>query len=249
MSDVQQAYRQYICRACGLIYDEAKGDPDSGLAPGTRFEDIPDDWECPLCAVTKSDFELIEKRETITAPATATFSRGTGIVVVGGGLAGWAAIEVIRELDANIAITLVCACNGDRYHKPELSIAFSRKLTAKTLIRETAHQAAARLGVQLLNNTFATGLTPTMQQLRTTRGTLSYTHLILAQGSKSYLPAPFDSDTCWRINDLQCWNALAEKLQTDTQRVAIVGAGMIGCEIAEDIANTGHQVTLINRHH
>ena len=49
-------FRQYICNACGWIYDEAKGDPDSGLAPGTRYEDIPDDWACPLCQVTKADF-------------------------------------------------------------------------------------------------------------------------------------------------------------------------------------------------
>ena len=50
----------YICRACGLIYDEDKVDPDIGIAPGTRFEDIPDDWECPLCGVTKADFEPFE---------------------------------------------------------------------------------------------------------------------------------------------------------------------------------------------
>jgi rubredoxin-NAD+ reductase len=54
----EQTYLQYICNACGYIYKEADGDPDSGLAPGTRFADIPDDWECPLCAVTKSDFVL-----------------------------------------------------------------------------------------------------------------------------------------------------------------------------------------------
>ncbi len=47
----------YICHACGLIYDETKGDADSGLALGTRFADIPDDWRCPLCGVTKADFE------------------------------------------------------------------------------------------------------------------------------------------------------------------------------------------------
>ena len=59
-----QVTRQlYICRACGLIYDEEKGDPDSGIAPGTRFEDIPDDWECPLCGVTKTDFEPFEPFE------------------------------------------------------------------------------------------------------------------------------------------------------------------------------------------
>ena len=54
---VALVWKQFICKACGLIYDEAKGDADSGLAPGTRFEDIPDDWACPLCGVTKADFE------------------------------------------------------------------------------------------------------------------------------------------------------------------------------------------------
>ena len=53
-------YRQFICHACGWIYDEAEGDADSGLAPGTRFEDIPDDWACPLCGVTKADFSPYE---------------------------------------------------------------------------------------------------------------------------------------------------------------------------------------------
>jgi len=47
---------KYICKVCGYIYDQAKGDPDSGIAPGTRFSDIPDDWVCPVCMVTKNDF-------------------------------------------------------------------------------------------------------------------------------------------------------------------------------------------------
>ncbi|GAA4013569.1 rubredoxin [Streptomyces plumbiresistens] len=46
----------WICQTCGLIYDPAEGDPDSGIAPGTAFEDIPDDWVCPVCGTTKSDF-------------------------------------------------------------------------------------------------------------------------------------------------------------------------------------------------
>ena len=51
------ATRQWICMVCGWIYDEAAGDPEHGLAPGTRFEDIADDWYCPDCGVTKADFE------------------------------------------------------------------------------------------------------------------------------------------------------------------------------------------------
>jgi rubredoxin len=48
---------KYVCTVCGYIYDEATGDPDNGVAPGTKFDDIPDDWVCPLCGVPKSDFE------------------------------------------------------------------------------------------------------------------------------------------------------------------------------------------------
>jgi rubredoxin len=44
---------------CEHIYDEEKGDPDSGIAPGTRWEDIPDDWECPVCGAPKSFFKLM----------------------------------------------------------------------------------------------------------------------------------------------------------------------------------------------
>jgi len=52
--------KKYICDVCGWIYDQEIGDPDSGIAPGTAFEDIPDDWECPECGVGKDDFSLIE---------------------------------------------------------------------------------------------------------------------------------------------------------------------------------------------
>ncbi|WP_315166542.1 rubredoxin [Metaclostridioides mangenotii] len=52
---------KYICTACGYIYDPAVGDSDNGVAPGTKFEDIPDDWVCPLCGVPKSDFEKVEE--------------------------------------------------------------------------------------------------------------------------------------------------------------------------------------------
>ena len=52
---------KYICLACGDIYDEALGDPASGIAPGTLFADLPDDWECPFCGSSKSQFELYEE--------------------------------------------------------------------------------------------------------------------------------------------------------------------------------------------
>ena len=52
--------KKYVCDVCGWVYDPEIGDPDSGIAPGTPFEDIPDDWECPDCGVTKEDFSVYE---------------------------------------------------------------------------------------------------------------------------------------------------------------------------------------------
>lgn len=48
---------KYVCSVCGYVYDPAAGDPDSGIAPGTAFADIPDDWVCPVCGASKKDFE------------------------------------------------------------------------------------------------------------------------------------------------------------------------------------------------
>lgn len=51
---------KYVCKVCGYIYDPEKGDPDSGIKPGTPFEELPEDWVCPVCGVDKSQFEKEE---------------------------------------------------------------------------------------------------------------------------------------------------------------------------------------------
>ena len=53
--------RRYRCSICEHIYDPAEGDPSSGIAPGTAFEDVPADWTCPDCGATKADFEPIDE--------------------------------------------------------------------------------------------------------------------------------------------------------------------------------------------
>jgi rubredoxin len=52
--------KKYQCIVCGFIYDEAKGIPEEGIVASTHWADIPDDWECPECGVSKSDFEMVE---------------------------------------------------------------------------------------------------------------------------------------------------------------------------------------------
>ena len=51
---------KYVCQLCGYEYSARKGDIDNGVAPGTEFEDIPEDWTCPLCGASKEDFEATD---------------------------------------------------------------------------------------------------------------------------------------------------------------------------------------------
>lgn len=59
-STVTAEFQTYMCLICGFIYDEAAGLPEEGIAPGTRWADVPDWWTCPDCGVGKADFDMIE---------------------------------------------------------------------------------------------------------------------------------------------------------------------------------------------
>ncbi len=246
-------YQTYICEACGYVYDEAAGDPDGGLAPGTRFADIPDDWACPLCGVTKADFtayaapslEALRAR----APAIAgVAARGgaAGVVIVGAGRAGWQTAEALRALDAELPITLVTTCTGDVYDKPLLSIAMARALSPTSLVKESGPDAAARLGVRLLAHTQAVRICSDTQTLRTTRGNLRYDQLVLAHGARAALPACLPPELCWRVNHLAAYQKLRTALGDTPRDVLIVGAGLIGSELANDLALGGHRITLLD---
>lgn len=253
---VELAFRQFICRVCGLVYDEARGDADSGLAPGTRFADIPDDWACPICGVGKADFEPYDpdaaaaRRLPCPLPSGGAVdgarSEREGVVIVGAGHAGWAVAQALRTADAGVSITVLSACAGDVYDKPLLSVAFARRLDPQRMVRERAADAAARLNVRLRCQTRAIAIDARARRLRTTRGTLRYGHLVLAHGAEPVLPSALNGPSVWRINDLQAYQSLRRVLATGSGRLAIVGAGLVGCELANDLALAGHRITLID---
>ena len=243
----------FICKACGLTYDEARGDEDSGLSAGTRFADIPDDWACPLCGVTKSDFEPYIREEPVRqvrrsgVPVSARGSRHkAGTVIVGAGRAGWQMVQSLRERDPDMPITMVTTCNGDVYDKPLLSVAMARGIAIEKLPRESGADAARRLGVKLLAHTQAVRITPTSRQLRTSRGTLRYQHLVLAHGAEARALPQFPAALCWRINHLQAYTTFRKTLGDAPERIAVVGAGLIGSELANDLALAGHSITLLD---
>ena len=180
-----------------------------------------------------------------------------GIVIIGAGLAGWHVIDAIRAKDKDIPITLITADSGDRYHKPMLTMAISQKKSAADLVRATGIDAAEAANVKLLANTQVTDVDTTTQQLQlisalrsdpvyTNYATIGYDRLVLAMGAHPIFPKSLPEDLVWHVNHIERFGQLQEKLATGSQHVAIVGAGMVGTEIAEDLLKAGHQVTLID---
>jgi rubredoxin len=60
INEEEQIMDKYVCTVCGYVYDPGEGDPDNGVKPGTSFENLPDDWTCPVCGAGKDDFEKEE---------------------------------------------------------------------------------------------------------------------------------------------------------------------------------------------
>jgi rubredoxin-NAD+ reductase len=259
MTAATHPLRRWLCEACGLIYDEAKGDPDSGLAPGTRFEDIPEDWRCPICGVGKADFRPIAPAPSRAPGASAPCPggpRGEGVVVVGAGTAGWSVVRALRDAGCDAPVTLVTACDGALYPKPSLSVALARGQTPAALIERPGAALAAELGVRLLAHTWALELDVRRQRLTTTRGTLRFSHLVLATGGRARrpaLPGP-GAARLFAVNDLAgyarlraAWDAACVRAaaQGRTPRLAVLGAGLVGCELADDFAGAGAAVSLL----
>ena len=185
--------------------------------------------------------------------ATSTASK-KGVVIIGAGLAGWHVIDAIRAKDTEIPITLITADSADRYHKPMLTMAISQNKRASDLVRASGSEAANTAEVMLLVNTQVTDIDPVSQtvQVRSTAQsddaltTIGYEKMVLAMGAHPIFPKSLPQDLVWHVNHIERFSQLQEKLTTGSQHVAIVGAGMVGTEIAEDLLKAGHKVTLID---
>jgi rubredoxin-NAD+ reductase len=254
----ESSYCRWICDACGFIYDEAKGDPDSGLAPGTRYQDIPDDWQCPLCGLTKADLRLLPEAPVAASagparkgkPATGGKSRGSAdhVVIVGAGVAGWSAAEAVRRRDPDVPLLLVTACEGLIYPKPALSMALAQGKAADDLVEEDALTRAATLGMDVRTQTRVIKVDTRAKRLTTSKGGIQYGKLVLALGaSQRELPIAGEAaGEVLRVNDLLSYRKLRKRLAEGAQRVAILGAGLIGCEFADDLSTAGYGVTIVD---
>lgn len=173
------------------------------------------------------------------------------LVIMGAGLAGWTTAREFRKLNTTPPVLLVCADGGDFYAKPSLSNALAQKRTPEQLVSTPATAMAQSLNVTLLANTVVLAIHPAAQTITTGQGEISYGQLVLATGAQA-IRVPMEGNAAEQVvsvNSLQDFTRFHSVLSNPhggCRRVAIMGAGLIGCELANDLAAAGHQVSVID---
>ncbi|MGF1730930.1 NADH:flavorubredoxin reductase NorW [Photobacterium kasasachensis] len=170
------------------------------------------------------------------------------IVIIGSGFAAYQLVKSLRKIDAETPVTVITADSGDDYSKPELSHVFSRRQNASDLIKQSAEDFASTHNIELLANTRVQSIDTEAKTVQLADKTVSYSELVLATGASSFVP-PFDgnaTDEIVTLNSLGEYASHQDKIAT-AKSVIILGAGLIGTEIAMDLAEAGKQVTICDR--
>lgn len=239
----------YECRICGWIYDESKGSPEEGLSPGTRWEDIPDDWCCPVCGAAKGDFDMvvIELAPADAEPVTAS-STTRPLVILGTGLAGYTLAREFRKFDSSTPLFMVTRDSGGFYAKPSLSNALANYKTPAQLQTRTAEQMAAELRAEIQVREEVVSITPSAREINLASGEkLSYDRLVLAWGADP-IHLSYEGDgtgAVKSVNDLDDFSVFFSGLAT-SRSVLVIGAGLIGCEFANDLASRQIKTSLVD---
>jgi len=239
----------YVCEACGWVYDPALGDPDGGIAPGTPWDEIPDDWMCPVCGAGKDAFAPVGAGHA--APAPAPHPAGRPLVIVGSGLAGYGLARELRRRDPKLALVIVTADGGEVYTKPMLSTALARHQEPDDLVQKGAADLARELDLEIRTRTRVLAIDRTDRHLTLEDakgpGTLAYGRLVLALGADPRVfPAPgSESVPIATVNDLDDYRLWRGRIGAGGP-VLLIGAGLIGCEFANDLAAAGHPVALVD---
>lgn len=245
---------QWECIVCGWVYDEAKGDPDNGVAPGTKWDDVPESWLCPDCCVGKEDFEVIAGTEGDAAASeepAAVAEESTGpIVIIGTGLAGYNLVKELRRIDADAPIIMLTSDDGHNYSKPMLSTGFTKNKDAAALSMGDAGKMALQYNVSIWTNTVVDSINTDAQSLALSTGaTLNYGKLVIAWGADTIKP-PMEGDALdqvFSINDLVDYDGFRKAItKADAKKVAIIGGGLIGSEFTNDLLNGGFETETID---
>lgn len=167
------------------------------------------------------------------------------LIIVGSGHAGLQLARNVRRLQASSGLVMICADDGVDYSKPQLSHAFSQQQTAQNLTRKTAEELRQELKMMLLNGQRVEAIHPNQRTVQVNGRTLAYSKLVLATGARAFIPpvAGDANEEILTLNSLQEYLYLRERMAYG-ERVLVIGGGLIGTEIAHDLAVAGKRVTV-----
>ncbi|MCE0758125.1 FAD-dependent oxidoreductase [Marinobacter sp. G11] len=168
------------------------------------------------------------------------------IVIVGTGLSGYSLVRELRKLDKTTPVVMVTADDGVNYSKPMLSTGFTKGKDAEGLAQGDTEAMAEQLSVDIRTYSTVTGIDTGARELVLGDERLAYSKLVLAWGA-DVIRLGLDGDgldRVYSINDLLDYRAFRKALEGG-KRVAIIGAGLIGCEFANDLRNGGYEVDVI----
>ncbi|WP_178124329.1 NAD(P)/FAD-dependent oxidoreductase [Pseudomonas sp. 8BK] len=173
-------------------------------------------------------------------------SMSAPVVIVGTGLAGYNLAREFRKLDSETPLLLITADDGRSYSKPMLSTGFAKNKDADGLSMAEPGAMADQLKAEIRTHTRISGIDPGHKQLWIGEEAVPYRDLVLAWGAEVIrVPVQGDADDAiFSINDLEDY-ARFRTAAAGKQRVLLLGAGLIGCEFANDLSLGGYQVELV----
>jgi len=174
-------------------------------------------------------------------------SSQSGIVIIGSGLAGYTVIRELRKLDKAIPITLVTREPGYFYSKPMLSTALASKKSAEQLQTTSTEGMATQLEITIVGDAVVSAIDTVSQTIETSKGSIAYGKLVLGLGSDQIrLPLQGNAaNEVITVNDLEEYAQFRQAIE-GKKRITILGAGLIGCEFANDLVLGSYEVDVID---
>lgn len=214
----------------------------------TNNADSASDNSASLYSISSNDAPIAQLSNTQPQP----------VIIIGSGMAGYTLARELRKLTSTLPIVMVCQDSGDSYAKPTLSNAYAQNKLADNIANASAAKMAETLNLTLLNFHQVTDINATEQVIvvrslvnEASQTTLAYRDLVLATGAHSRLlpNLAVNHQTIFAVNHLDEYKSFQQRLNTLKSqksapvKVAIIGAGLIGCEFANDLIgqNTDNQ--------